>query len=83
MTVSREDIQKRLNDVFREVFEDNEIEIHDKMTAADIEEWDSLMHIVLVIAAEKVFGVKLNAAEVGKLKNVGEMIDAFISRLEK
>ena len=83
MTVEREEIRIRLNRVFQEVFEDDEIEIHDEMTAKEIKEWDSLMNIVLVIAAEKEFGAKMNASEVGKLKNVGEMIDLFLRRHTK
>ena len=70
----REEIRRRLNRVFIEVFDDDTIEIFDEMTAKDIEEWDSLMHISLVVATEKAFGVRLNAAEVGKLENVGAML---------
>lgn len=81
MSVDREEIRRRLNAVFCDVFEDDEIQIHDQMTAEDIEDWDSLMHVVLVVAAEKELGVTLNAAEVGKFKNVGELIDAFEKRL--
>jgi len=68
-------IKTRLNRVFREVFDDDSIEIFDEMTAKDIPEWDSLMHIILVVAVEKEFIVRLNAAQVGQLKNVGEMLD--------
>ena len=70
----REEIRRRLNRVFIEVFDDDTIEIFDEMTAKDIEEWDSLMHISLVVATEMAFGVRLNAAEVGKLENVGAML---------
>jgi acyl carrier protein len=83
MKVEREEVRKRLNQVFCEVFEDDDIVIKDETTAADIPEWDSLMHIVLAIAAEKEFGFNLNSAEVGKLKNVGEMIDMFERHLNK
>jgi len=69
-----DEIKSRLNKVFQEQFDDEEIKIFESMTAEDIEEWDSLMHIVLVVAVEKEFNVRLNAAEVGKLENVGEMI---------
>jgi acyl carrier protein len=71
----RELIKSRLNKVFKEVFDDDSIEIFDDMTARDIEEWDSLMHVVFVVSVEKEFKIKLNAAEVGKLKNVGEILD--------
>lgn len=70
----RSDIRSRLNQVFVEVFDDETIQIFDEMTAKDIEEWDSLMHISLVVATEKAFGVRLSAAEVGKLENVRAML---------
>ena len=72
---TRTQIQARLNDVFWEVFEDETIVIHDAMTAKDLDEWDSLMHITLVVAVEKEFNVRLSAREVGALQNVGEMLD--------
>ena len=68
------DIKTKLQEVFRDVFDDEEIELRDGMTAADIEDWDSLAHIQLIVAAEKAFGVKFSTAEVGRLKNVGEFI---------
>lgn len=71
---SRDQIRSRLQNVFREVFDDDSIEIFDAMTAADLTEWDSLNHITLVLAVEKEFSVRLNAAEVGGLANVGEMV---------
>jgi acyl carrier protein len=73
-------IRARLARVFQEQFDDEELEIFEAMTAEDIEEWDSLMHIVLVVAIEKEFGIRLNAAEVGKLKNVGAMIKLLEER---
>jgi len=75
MMDTRLEIKTRLNRVFREVFDDDSIEIFDAMAAKDIPEWDSLMHIILVVAVEKEFTIRLNAAQVGQLKNVGEMLD--------
>lgn len=75
MDSKRVEIKKRLNRVFQDVFDDETIEIKEETTAEDIEEWDSLMHITLVLSIEKEFGMKLSAAEVGKLSNVGAMID--------
>jgi acyl carrier protein len=71
----RDDIVRRLTAVFQDTFEDPGIELHDAMTAADLDDWDSLQHIVLVLAVEREFAVKLNPSEVGKLENVGKMID--------
>lgn len=83
MSEKREAIKKRLNNVFQEVFDDDEIEIFEEMTANDIDEWDSLAHITLIVATEKEFGLRLNAAEVGKLKNVGEMLTILEERATK
>jgi acyl carrier protein len=83
MSEKYDNVRSRLNRVFQEVFDDEEIEIYNAMTARDLEEWDSLMHITLVIAVEKEFGVELNAAEVGNLVDVGAMIDLLVKRATK
>jgi len=75
MIDARSELKERLNKVFRDVFDDDSIEVVDAMTAKDIPEWDSLMHVILVVAVEKEFKIRLNAAEVGQLKNVGEMLN--------
>lgn len=74
MTV-QDGIMARLTEVFRDVFDDDELTVFPAMTAKDVDEWDSLMHITLVLAVEKEFAVKLNAAEVGRLENVGQMVE--------
>ena len=73
-------IQVRLTAIFRQVFDDDSIELFDEMTADDIDEWDSLTHITLIVAAEKEFEIRLNAAEIQRLKNVGGMIALLIER---
>ena len=77
---SRSVLFSRLLNIFQEVFDDDSIELSDRTTADDIEEWDSLNHITLVLSIEKEFGVILNAAEVGSLENVGQMIDLLMTR---
>jgi acyl carrier protein len=67
-------VKEKLQDVFREVFDDDEIIISDEMTANDIDEWDSLTHIQLIVACEKEFGCKFKTTEIIDLKNVGEFI---------
>ncbi len=64
-----------LNDVFQEVFDDDEITVERETSAKDIEEWDSLMHVNLVLAVEKRFGVRFTSTEVASLQNVGELCD--------
>ena len=67
-----------MNIIFCDVFDDDSIKIFDNMTSADIEEWDSLNHITLVVNIEKIFDLKLNLSEVVKLENIGEMIDLIL-----
>lgn len=79
--MSREEIYEKLNTVFRDVFDDEEITVNDDTTADDIEDWDSLEHINLVVAVEKKFNIKFNMGEVNKFKNVGEMVDIIMTRV--
>jgi len=73
-------IRGRLNTIFQEVFDDDSIQIFDEMTAQDIDDWDSVAHITLVLSVEEEFGIQLNAVEVGKLENVGAMIKLLMDR---
>jgi acyl carrier protein len=77
---TKEELTQRLNEVFQDVFDDDAIRIFPEMTARDLDEWDSLKHITLVLAVEKAFRVRLKAAEVGALENVGQMIDLLQKR---
>lgn len=67
-------IRAQLTAVFRAVFDDDSIELFDAMTAKDLEDWDSLNHINLIVAVERHFKVKLTTKEVSHLANVGEFI---------
>lgn len=69
----------KLQEIMQEVFDDEDIVIEDTTTADDIDGWDSLTHVQLIVAVEKAFSVKFSTVEVMKLKNVGE----FISLIEK
>ena len=79
--MSREEVYEQLNEVFRDVFDDEDITVNDATTADDIEDWDSLEHINLIVAVEKKFNVKFNMGEVNKFKNVGEMVDAILAKM--
>ena len=68
-----EEIYERLNEVFRDFFDDDEIELTPETTAEDIEDWDSLEHINLVEAVEQEFRMRFKMKEVSGMKNVGEM----------
>jgi len=68
-----EEIYKRLNEVFQDVFDDDSIKVSASTTSEDIEDWDSLEHINLIVAVENEFGIKFGMNEVTGMKNVGEM----------
>jgi acyl carrier protein len=67
------DTWERLQVVFRDIFDDDSIVLREDMTAADVENWDSLNHIDLIVAIEREFKVKFTTAEVTMLKNVGQL----------
>ena len=73
--MDRNEIFERLNDVFRDVFDDDTITVTDSTTAADIDGWDSLMHITLISAVEDEFDIKFDMKSVVAMKNVGDMAD--------
>ena len=73
-------IIERLNEVFQNVFDDEDITVDRDTTADDIEDWDSLEHIRLIAAVEREFGVKFTMKEVSSMKNVGEMMDIIAER---
>lgn len=73
--MTREEILEGLNEVFREVFDDDDIQVAEGTTANDIEDWDSLMHISLISAVEDEFDMKFAMKEIVGMKNVGEMVD--------
>lgn len=70
-----DEIYERLTDVFREFFDDEEIELDEDTTAEDIDDWDSLNHITLISAVENEFGIKLTMGEVSGLDNVGALAE--------
>ena len=75
------EIYDRLNNVFRDIFDDDSIVVTPETTSNDIEDWDSLEHINLVVAVEQEFGMKFNMNEVTTMKNVGEMVEIIKSRM--
>ena len=79
--VTREEVFEKITRIFREEFDDDSLIIVDETNAEDIEDWDSLAHVELVMTMEKEFNMKFNIKEVGKLKNVGEMADLILSKL--
>lgn len=72
----------QLTEIFRDTFQDDGIEIHPDMSSKDIDGWDSLMHVSLMMNVESEFGVRFTSSEVAVLKTVGELIDLIRTKQE-
>jgi len=72
------ELYKKLNVVFRDIFDDETISITDKTSPADISDWDSLAHVSLIVSIEKTFGVKFKIDEMMKFKCVSDIANAVM-----
>ena len=79
--MEKSEIIEKLTPVFHEVFSDNTIVLRDDMTAADVENWDSLTHMLMITKVEEVFGVRFKLRELNKLKNVGDLSNTIAEKL--
>jgi acyl carrier protein len=79
-----EEVRNQVQEIFREVFDHPALLLNDQMTAEDVEGWDSLQHINLMIAIEKRLGVKFATAEISRLKgddsNVGSLVELVVRK---
>jgi len=81
--MTREEVMKKLNEIFRNVFDDETIVLTDETNANDIEDWDSLEQINLIVNIENEFGMMFDMSEVSDLANVGEMADLIMRKAEE
>ena len=79
--MERNEVLEQVNEIFIEVLDNNNVSLSDATTAADIEEWDSLTHIQIVVAIEKHFKIRFASKEILRWENVGEMINAITNKL--
>lgn len=75
-------IIEKINNIFRDVLQNEEINIKYETTANDVDEWDSLSHILLVLEIENNFQIKFTAKEIQDFKNVGDMCEGIMSKLK-
>jgi acyl carrier protein len=78
--MERQEVFEKLTGVFEDVFDIEDVELTDATSADDIEEWDSLSHVQLIVAIEKAFKTKFTSLEIMKWKNVGELVDSILSK---
>jgi acyl carrier protein len=67
-------IYDRLTQIFQDVFDVNSITVTPEMSAENVEGWDSVTHVRLILTVEKSFKIKISVSEIGKLQNVGELV---------
>jgi acyl carrier protein len=79
--MDRNEILKKVNTIFIDVLDDDDIVLTEDTTADDVEDWDSLNHIQLVVAIEKAFKIRFNSGEIQSWSNVGELVNSISSKL--
>ncbi len=79
--MERNDILARVQEVFRDELELDDLVLTDETTADDVEEWDSLSHVQLVVALEKAFNIKFSSREILSWDNVGDLIDCISRKI--
>lgn len=76
------EIKEKLQEIFRDVFDDGELILMEDMNADDIDDWDSLSQIQLIVKTEKAFGIKFTINEVGSLEVVGDYIKLIAGKID-
>lgn len=79
--MEKELIIEKLTNVFHEIFKDESIVLRDDMTADDVENWDSLTHMLMISKVEQEFQVKFKLKDLNKLKTVGDLITIIVGKL--
>ena len=79
--MEKAEIVEKLTPVFRKVFTNNTLELTDELSALDVENWDSLSHMLLIAEVESSFAIKFRLKDLNKMANVGDMIDIISSKL--
>lgn len=79
--MERSDILAKVEEIFREELEIDDLVLTDETTADDVEEWDSLSHIQLVAAMEEAFGIEFKSREILSWENIGDLIDSIEKKI--
>ena len=78
--MNKTEIMNKLQNVFEDTFQGH-VTVTPELSADDVDEWDSLKHVVLIIAMEKAFNIRFKVGEVENTKNIGELVDLLAARL--
>jgi acyl carrier protein len=78
--MDQQQIYARLEKIFEDIFDEDSIKVTPELSAKDVDGWDSLTHIRLVLTIEKAFKIKFSTSEIGKLENVGDLVKLIEAR---
>lgn len=78
--MDRQEILKKLEEIFKDVFDNDSLVLTENMMSNDIEEWDSLHQISILVAAEDEFDIKLAISDTQHLENIGALVDLIVQR---
>lgn len=78
--MNEEDVIKKLKPIFKRIFSKNDFTLSRKLSADDVEEWDSLTHMNLIVAIEKEFKISFTLDELERQSNVGDTIDLILKK---
>jgi len=78
--MTREDGAARLTEIMRNIFDEDDVQYSDSLTADDVDGWDSLSHVPFLVAVENNFGLRFTSSEMDSFKNAGELLDVIVKR---
>jgi acyl carrier protein len=81
--ITRAEIRSDLQEIFRRIFNNEDLVLSDSTTSAEIPGWDSLQQIKIILACEKKLNIRLRARDINALENMGEMIDHLVAAVNK
>ena len=81
--MNRNELFQKIQNIFRDIFDDEDLNIEESTNSSTIDDWDSLNHINLVVAIENEMNIKFNFDELSTLEDVGAMIDLILVKLDK
>jgi len=79
--MNRKELFEKIQGIFRDIFDDDELKIEESTNSSNIDDWDSINHINLVVAIESELNIKFNLDELSTLKDVGAMIDLILIKM--
>lgn len=80
--MEKSEMLMQLNEIFKNILDNDDIRLTPETTAKDVDDWDSLNHIQLVVATEKHFKIRFTSHEIQSWNNVGEMLECIKAKLK-